>query len=85
MASSAGDAFAHLQSIPEIRDEIQVQNTILLSLEDGPQDADTPFQIREARQSLKTLRQLLKTREAQAQGIAICSLPPYHIATLTLP
>lgn len=70
MASSTGDAFAHLQSIPEIRDEIQVQNTILLSLEDGPEDDNTPFQIREARQALKALRQLLRTREAQAQGIA---------------
>ncbi|KAJ4416620.1 hypothetical protein N0V82_006629 [Gnomoniopsis sp. IMI 355080] len=68
MASSTGDAFAHFQSIPEIRDEIQVQNTILLSLEDGPQEHDTPFQIREARQTLRTLRQLLRTREAQAQA-----------------
>lgn len=71
MASSAGDAFAHLQSIDEVRYEIQVQNTILLSLEDGPQDDDTPIHIREARQALKTLRRLLKTREAQAEGFTL--------------
>lgn len=76
MASSAGDSFAHLQSIDEVRFEIQVQNTILLSLQDGPQDDDTLIQIREAKQSLKTLRQILKTHE-QATGIANRPLSPH--------
>lgn len=68
MAPSGGDDFAHLQSVDDVRYEIQIQNTILLSLEDGPQDDNTQNEIDEARQTLKTLRLLLKTREAQAQA-----------------
>lgn len=81
MASSGGDAFAHLQSVDDVRYEIQVQNTILLSLEDGPQGDNTPNEIYEARQTLKALRLLLKTREAQAQGTLahfLLSINPSH-------
>lgn len=84
MASSGGGAFAHLQSVDDVRYEIQIQNTILLSLEDGPQDDNTPNEIREARQTLKALYQLLKTREAQAQGILGRPLPSKVLITLTL-
>lgn len=75
MASSGGDAFAHFQSVDDVRYEIQIQNTILLSLQDGPQDDNTLHEIREARQTLQTLYQLLKTREAQAQGTTGHLLP----------
>lgn len=63
--ASAIDAF----SIEELEFEIQIQGTVVLSLEDGPQDENTPAAIHEARKQLKQLRQTLKTRRASEKGI----------------
>lgn len=62
--ASANDAL----STEELEFEIQVQHTVVISLEDGPQDDDTPAAIHEAKQQLKNLRQTLKTRIAREKG-----------------
>lgn len=68
MAASSGDAFAHLLSSDDVRYEIQLQSTILLSIEDGPQGYHTIREIQESKQRLEALRALLKRREVEEQG-----------------
>lgn len=72
--ASASDAL----SLEELEFEIQIQNTVVLSLQDGPHDDTTPAAIHEAKQQLKNLRQTLKARKAAQEKGAV----PTHVSSL---
>lgn len=61
------DALGSL-STEDLHFDIQVQTTILLSLEDAAPTDNTATEVQQAKQRIKSLRRILKTREAQEKG-----------------